>query len=123
MCLGMLGWTLGLFLILESLLLLSSTPVPAGDVSPWHTEGFGKLGLCPAAGTRLRTEVAKAGNAALSPPGRAGGSKARKGNGSEGTPKDRSDSAAGTAPRARPAHFQAETFTCSSSRAAPAQPR
>lgn len=93
-----------------------------GDVSPWHTEGFGKLGLCPAAGTRLRTEVAKAGNAALSPPGRAGGSKARKGNGSEGTPKDRSDSAAGTAPRARPAHFQAETFTCSSSRAAPAQP-
>ncbi|KAI1233089.1 hypothetical protein IHE44_0006284 [Lamprotornis superbus] len=98
-----------------------------GDVSPWHTEGFGKLGLYPAAGTRLRTEVAKAGNAALSPPGRASDSlatrdKLRKGNGSEGTPKDRGDSAARTAPRARPAHFQAETFTSSSSRAAPAQP-
>ncbi|KAM7034410.1 TRAF-type zinc finger domain-containing protein 1 [Acridotheres tristis] len=98
-----------------------------GDVSPWPTEGFGKLGLCPGAGTRLRTEVAKAGNAALSPPGRAGDGlatrgKLRKGNGSEGTPKDRGDSAARTAPRARPAHFQAETFTSSSSRAAPAQP-
>ncbi|XP_063271663.1 TRAF-type zinc finger domain-containing protein 1 [Prinia subflava] len=99
-----------------------------GDVSPWHAEGFGKLGLCPAAGTRLRTEVAKAGNVALSPPGRAGDAPAPrgrpgKGNGSEGTPKDRGDSAAGTAPRARPAqHFQAETFTSSSSRASPAQP-
>ncbi|XP_059719417.1 TRAF-type zinc finger domain-containing protein 1 isoform X2 [Haemorhous mexicanus] len=99
-----------------------------GDVSPWHAEGSGKLGLCPAAGTRLRTEVAKAGSAALSPPGRAGDApaargKPRKGSGSEGTRKDRGDSAAGTAPRARPAqHFQAETFTSSSSRASPAQP-
>ncbi|XP_041345007.1 TRAF-type zinc finger domain-containing protein 1 [Pyrgilauda ruficollis] len=99
-----------------------------GDVSPWHAEGSGKLGLCPAAGTRLRMEVAKAGNAALSPPGRAGDApavrgKPGKGSGSEGTRKDRGDSAAGTAPRARPArHFQAETFTSSSSRASPAQP-
>ncbi|XP_015499573.1 TRAF-type zinc finger domain-containing protein 1 [Parus major] len=97
-----------------------------GDVAPWHAEGFGKLGLCPAAGSRLRTEVAKAGNAALSPPGRAGDApgtrgKPGRGSGSEGTPKDRGDS--GTAPRARPAqHLQAETFTSSSSRAAPAQP-
>ncbi|XP_056360675.1 TRAF-type zinc finger domain-containing protein 1 [Oenanthe melanoleuca] len=93
-----------------------------GDVSPWHAEGFGKLGLCPAAGSRLRTEVAKAGNAALSPPGRAGGGKPRKGHGSEGTAKDRGDSAAGTAPRARAAHFQADCFTSSSSRASPVQP-
>ncbi|XP_030915378.1 TRAF-type zinc finger domain-containing protein 1 isoform X2 [Geospiza fortis] len=103
-------------------------PVPAGDVSPWHAEGSGKLGLCLAAGPRLRTEVAKAGNAALSPPGRAGDAPATrgkpgKGSGSEGTRKDRGDSAAGTAPQARPAqHFQAETFTSSSSRASPAQP-
>ncbi|XP_066187697.1 TRAF-type zinc finger domain-containing protein 1 [Sylvia atricapilla] len=99
-----------------------------GDVSPWHAEGFGKLRLCPAAGPRLRTEVAKAGDTALSPPGGAGNAPAArgklgKGNGSEGTQKDRRDSAAGTAPRARPAqHFQAETFTSSSSRASPAQP-
>uniref|UniRef100_A0A8C3NPL8 TRAF-type zinc finger domain-containing protein 1 n=1 Tax=Cyanoderma ruficeps TaxID=181631 RepID=A0A8C3NPL8_9PASS len=97
-----------------------------GDVSPWHAEGFGKLGLCPAAGTRPRTEVAKAGKAALSPPGGGGDAPAARGKlgkGSEGTPKDRGDSAAGTAPRARPAqHFQAETFTSSSSRASPAQP-
>nr|XP_030141344.3 TRAF-type zinc finger domain-containing protein 1 isoform X2 [Taeniopygia guttata] len=99
-----------------------------GDVSPWHAEGSGKLGLCPAAGTRLRTEVAKAGNAALSPPGRAGDTPAArgkpgKGSGSEGTWKDRGDTAAGTAPRARSAqHFQAETFTSSSSRASAAQP-
>ncbi|XP_030141344.4 TRAF-type zinc finger domain-containing protein 1 isoform X2 [Taeniopygia guttata] len=99
-----------------------------GDVSPWHAEGSGKLRLCPAAGTRLRTEVAKAGNAALSPPGRAGDApvargKPGKGSGSEGTWKDRGDTAAGTAPRARPAqHFQAETFTSSSSRASAAQP-
>ncbi|XP_039937144.1 TRAF-type zinc finger domain-containing protein 1 isoform X2 [Hirundo rustica] len=99
-----------------------------GDVSPWHTEGFGKLGLCPAAGTRLRTEVAKAGDAALSPPGRAGDAPAArakpgKGSGREGTPRDRGDAAAATAARARPAqHFQAETFTSSSSRASPAQP-
>ncbi|XP_053814991.1 TRAF-type zinc finger domain-containing protein 1 isoform X1 [Vidua chalybeata] len=96
-----------------------------GDVSPWHAEGSGKLGLCPAAGTRLRTEVAKAGNAALSPPGRAGDTRGKpgKGSGSEGTWKDRGDTAAGTAPRARPAqHFQAETFASSSSRASPAQP-
>ncbi|RLV99786.1 hypothetical protein DV515_00009357, partial [Chloebia gouldiae] len=99
-----------------------------GDVSPWHAEGSGKLGLCPAAGSRLRTEVAKAGNAALSPPGRAGDApaprgKPGKGSGSEGMWKDRGDTAAGTAPRARPAqHFQAETFTSSSSRASAAQP-
>nr|XP_021400338.1 TRAF-type zinc finger domain-containing protein 1 isoform X2 [Lonchura striata domestica] len=98
-----------------------------GDVSPWHAEGSGKLGLCPAAGTRLRTEVAKAGNAALSPPGRAGDAPATrgkpgKGSGSEGTWKDRGDTAAGTAPRAKLAqHFQAETFTSSSSRASAAQ--
>ncbi|KAM3661456.1 TRAF-type zinc finger domain-containing protein 1 isoform 1-T1 [Ammospiza maritima maritima] len=99
-----------------------------GDVSPWHAEGSGQLGLCPAAGTRLRTEVAKAGNVALSPPGRAGDAPAARGrpgqgSGTEGTRKDRGDSAAGTAPRARAAqHFQAGTFTASSSRASPAQP-
>ncbi|XP_048179144.1 TRAF-type zinc finger domain-containing protein 1 isoform X2 [Corvus hawaiiensis] len=99
-----------------------------GDVSPWHTESFGKLGLCSAPGSRLRMETAKAGNAALSPPGRAGDAPATrgkpgKGNGSEGTPKDRGDSAAGTVPRVRPAQrFQAETFTSSSSRTSPAQP-
>ncbi|XP_071301270.1 TRAF-type zinc finger domain-containing protein 1 isoform X2 [Agelaius tricolor] len=96
-----------------------------GDVSPWHAEGSGKLGLFPAAGPRLRTGVAKAGDAALSPPGRAGDApgKPGKGSGTEGTRKDRGDSAAGTAPRARAAqHFQAETFTSSSSRASPAQP-
>lgn len=99
-----------------------------GDVSPWHTEGFGKLGLCPAAGSRPRKEVAEAGNAALSPPGRAGDAlvargKPRKGSGSEGTLQDRGDSAAGTVPRVRPAqHLNAETFTASSSRTSPAQP-
>ncbi|XP_066055544.1 TRAF-type zinc finger domain-containing protein 1 isoform X2 [Chamaea fasciata] len=46
-----------------------------------------------------------------------------KGNGGEGTPKDRGDPAGGTAARARPAQrFQAETFTSSSCRASPAQP-
>lgn len=66
--------------------------------------------------------MAKAGNVALSPSGRAGDAPAArgkpgKGNGSEGTPKDRGDSAAGTMPRVRPAQrFQAGTFTSSSSR-------
>uniref|UniRef100_A0A8C5J3T8 TRAF-type zinc finger domain-containing protein 1 n=1 Tax=Junco hyemalis TaxID=40217 RepID=A0A8C5J3T8_JUNHY len=99
-----------------------------GDVSPWHAEGSGQLGLCPAAGTRLRTEVAKAGKVALSPPGRAGDAAAARGrpgrgSGTEGTRRDRGDSAAGTAPRARAAqHCQAGTCTASSSRASPAQP-
>ncbi|XP_074410746.1 TRAF-type zinc finger domain-containing protein 1 isoform X2 [Zonotrichia albicollis] len=89
-----------------------------GDVSPWHAEGSGQRGLCPAVGTRLSTEVAKAGKAALSPPARG-----RPGRGTEGTRRDRGDAAAGTAARARAAqHCQAGTCTASASRASPAQP-
>ncbi|XP_050173938.1 LOW QUALITY PROTEIN: TRAF-type zinc finger domain-containing protein 1 [Myiozetetes cayanensis] len=101
-----------------------------GDVSPRHTEGFGQAGLgCPARGTKLRSDVANARNTPLSRPGAADApnaqGKPRKGNGSQGRPKDRGtgEAAGGTPPRARPAqHFRGETFTSSFSRASPAQP-
>ncbi|XP_027570705.1 TRAF-type zinc finger domain-containing protein 1 isoform X2 [Pipra filicauda] len=102
-----------------------------GDVSPRHTEGFGQSGLgCPTRGTKLRNDMANARNTPLScSPGAADApnmqGKPRKGNGSQGRPKDRGtgEAAGGTTPRARPAqHFHGETFTSSFSRAAPAQP-
>ncbi|KAJ7398755.1 TRAF-type zinc finger domain-containing protein 1 isoform X1 [Pitangus sulphuratus] len=103
-----------------------------GDVSPRHTEGFGQAGLgCPARGTKLRSDVANARNTPLSrSPGAADApnvqGKPRKGNGSQGRPKDRGtgEAAGGTTPRARPAqHFRGESFPSSFSRASPVQPR